>query len=331
MAGNRLNGALSDVGALGPPISAIGVDRHSIGDDHLRDGLEILDLVGPGPIAHSVHSGTARGHVRQVGADIAERLDLHAENAAVVVKRRLDQFRVRPAVTGRLVALRPRLPPFDWMPQLAGQIGAEQLFGVEVHLCPEAAADVRRDHPQQMLRNTYGFGDPAPMHVRHLTGQVDRQPAIDAGLGEDGAGLEASRNEPVVDKAQTQNLVGLASRRGVVAAADLEVRRDIVRNVFVELRSAVAGGGLLVDHGRQRLISNINELQCVVGLFTYPAANERDAFADETNPVDGYHRPVWYHRTRDDPVRLDIADLAGEVSTGENEAHASGGPGGRKV
>src|SRR5437016_3459670 len=182
-----------------------------------------------------------------------------------------------------------------------------------------------------MLRNSRRFGNPAPVHMRHLTGQVDRQPAVDAWLGEDGAGLEAGRNEPVVDEPQAQNLIGLASRRGVIAAADLEVRRDIVRNVFVELRSAVAGGGLLVDHGRQRLISNINELQCVVGRLPCLGDNERDAFADETNPVDGYHRPVWYHRTRDDPVRLDIADLAGEVSTGENEAHASGGPGGRKV
>ena len=57
------------------------------------------------------------------------------------------------------------------------------------------------------------------------------------------------RNEPVVDEPQAQNLIGLASRRGVIAAADLEVRRDIVRNVFVELRSAVAGGGLLLNDG----------------------------------------------------------------------------------
>src|ERR1700730_12759908 len=111
MAGNRLNGALSDVGALGPPISAIGVDRHSIGDNYLRDGLEILDLVGPGPVADRVHGGTARSHVREVGTDIAERLDLHPEDAAVIAERRLDQFRSRPAVTGRLMTFRARLPP----------------------------------------------------------------------------------------------------------------------------------------------------------------------------------------------------------------------------
>jgi hypothetical protein len=63
--------------------------------------------------------------------------------------------------------------------------------------------------------------------MRHLTRQVDRQPVIDARRGENGAGLEAGRNEPVVDEVQTQNLVGPASRRGVIAAANLEIRRDM--------------------------------------------------------------------------------------------------------
>jgi hypothetical protein len=135
-----------------------------------------------------------------------------------------------------------------------------------------------------MFRNTHRFDDPAPVNMWHLTRQVDRQPVIDARRGENGAGLEAGRNEPVADEVQTQNLVGPASRRGVIAAANLEIRRDIVRNVFVELCRAVAGGGLLVDHGRQRLMVNFNELQCVVGRLTRLGDYQRDAFADENEP-----------------------------------------------
>src|SRR6516225_7309977 len=84
MAGNRLDGPLGNIGPLPPPISAIGVDRYGVRDNHLRDGLEILDLVGPCPVANRVHGGAAGSHVRKVGADIAERFDLHSEDSAVM-------------------------------------------------------------------------------------------------------------------------------------------------------------------------------------------------------------------------------------------------------
>jgi hypothetical protein len=40
------------------------------------------------------------------------------------------------------------------------------------------AAAIRRNDAQSMFRNTHRFSDPAPVHMRHLTGQVERQPAI---------------------------------------------------------------------------------------------------------------------------------------------------------
>src|SRR5690349_6764342 len=99
----------------------------------------------------------------------------------------------------------------------------------------------------------------------------------------------------------------------------------------MQLRSAVANGDLLVDHSGQRLISNLNELECVVGGLVRLGDDERDAFADVTNPVDGHRRPVRYHSTGDDPVGLDLAEFAGEIGTGESKAHAGGGPSCRKV
>src|SRR4029077_14160260 len=78
-------------------------------------------------------------------------------------------------------------------------------------------------------------------------------------------------------------------------------------------------------------IVNFNELQCVAGRLTRLGDYERDAFADETNPLDGHHRPVRYHSTRDDPVRFDVANPDDEVGAGESKAHAGGGPSGRKA
>jgi hypothetical protein len=45
-------------------------------------------------------------------------------------------------------------------------------------------------------------------------------------------------------------MIGLASCGGVITAPNLEVRRDIVRNILVQLRSAAADSDLFVDHGR---------------------------------------------------------------------------------
>jgi hypothetical protein len=75
-----------------------------------------------------------------------------------------------------------------------------KLLGVEVHLRSEAATDIRRNHAQQMLRDAHRFGDPAAVHMRHLTGQIDCQPAINSWLGKDAPCLEAGRNETVVDQ-----------------------------------------------------------------------------------------------------------------------------------
>ena len=167
-----------------------------------------------------------------------------------------------------------------------------------------------------MLRNADRFSDPAPVHVRHLTGQIDRQSAIDPRFRENGTCLKAGRNEPVVDEAQAQHLIRLASRRCVIAAASLEISRNVVRNIFVELRRALGNGCLFVDDGRQYLLRNINELQRVMGRLACLGNDERNAFPDNTNPVYGHHRPVRHHSTGDDPVGLDVADFSGEIGAG---------------
>jgi enoyl-CoA hydratase/carnithine racemase len=131
---------------------------------------------------------------RQVSATIAD-------HALTRESMEQQQFRMRPAVARRLMTFGAGFPPLDRRSQLAGQIGAEQFLGVEVHFCPKTTTDIRRHHAQQVLRDAHCFGDPAPVHMRHLTGHINRQPAIGARLGENGAGFEAGRNEPVVEEA----------------------------------------------------------------------------------------------------------------------------------
>ena len=59
--------------------------------------------------------------------------------------------------------------------------------------------------------------------------------------------------------------------------------------------------------------------------------NERDAFTDETDPVDRHYRSVRHYRAGYYPVRLDVADFASEVGAGESKVHTGGRPCCRQV
>jgi hypothetical protein len=63
-------------------------------------------------------------------------------------------------------------------------------------------------------------------------------------------------------------------------------------------------------------MGNIDELQRVVSRLAGLGDNERDAFANKPNPIDGHHRTVWHHSTGDDPVGLYVVDFSGEIGTG---------------
>jgi hypothetical protein len=47
-----------------------------------------------------------------------------------------------------------------------------------MHLGPEAAANVGRDHAQLVFGDGNGLGDPPTMHVRHLARHVDGQRTV---------------------------------------------------------------------------------------------------------------------------------------------------------
>ena len=183
-----------------------------------------------------------------------------------------------------------------------------------MHLGAEAAADVGCDDPQLMLGNADGLGDPAAVHVRHLALHVDRQGAVGVWLGQDRARLHAGRDQAVVDDAKPDDLIGLARGLPVIAAAHLVDGGDVVGHVVVQLRRAVADRGFLVDHGGQHFVVDVDQADRVVGLGLRFRDHQRHAFADEANAIDRDHRPVRHLGARDDPVRNDRADLAGEIA-----------------
>ena len=174
MACHRIDRALGYVSAFGPAIAAIGINRHGVGHDDAGNSLIVVYLVSAGAEVDRIHGRTAARHVRQVGADVAEGLNLQAENLAVVPERYLDIFRMGATMAGRLMALGAALPPLDRCVKFAREIGAEQVLRIQMHLGAEAASDIRCDHPQLMLGNADRLGDPAPVHVGDLAADIDR-------------------------------------------------------------------------------------------------------------------------------------------------------------
>ncbi len=182
-----------------------------------------------------------------------------------------------------------------------------------MHFCAKTAADVRRHDPQPMFGNADRVGDPAAMHVRDLALQIERQGAVDIGLRQNGTRLHAGRDQAIVGNAKRNYLVGLTRGLAVVAAADLVDGGDVVGHIVVELRRAVADRRFLIDYRGKRFVVDIDQPDRIVSHRLGFRDHERDAFADEANPVDGDDRPVRHFRARYDPVGNDRADLAGEV------------------
>ncbi len=175
---NRVDRPFGDVSPFGAAIPAIGVNWYGIRHDHSGVRLVILDFVGPGPKIDGIHRRTSGCHIRQIGADIAQRLNFQAEYLAVVAYGDFNRLRMRPSMIGGLMAFGTRFPPLDGHAEETRQIRAEQFLRVEVHLGAEPAANVRCHNPQLMFGNTDRVGDPSAMHMGHLALQVNRQGAV---------------------------------------------------------------------------------------------------------------------------------------------------------
>ncbi len=185
-----------------------------------------------------------------------------------------------------------------------------------MHFRAETAANVRRHNPQLMFGNADGVGDPPAMHVRHLALKVNGQRAVNIRLGQNGARFHAGRDQPVVGKAKTDDMISRLHGLLVVAATDLVDRGDVVRHVVVELRRAVTDRRFFIDNRGKRFVVDVDKSDGIVGPGLALGHHQRDAFADKAHPVDGDDGPVRHLRSRHDPVGYNRADLAGKVGAG---------------
>jgi hypothetical protein len=111
LACHRVDRAFRDVSAFGPAVAAIGIDRYGVGYDDSGECLVVLDPVGAGPEIDSVYRGTSRRHIGKIGANVAQRFHLEAEDFAIVTECDLDRLGMGAAMARGLVTLGARFPP----------------------------------------------------------------------------------------------------------------------------------------------------------------------------------------------------------------------------
>ena len=171
------------------------------------------------------------------------------------------------AVDRRAVALASTLDPLDWSP--ADELARphhEGHVGIAEDLRPEGAADVRADAADLVLRDArHEGGQEEPLDVRGLARHPDRvflgPRVVEPDVAPD---LHRVRDEAMVYEPFLDDDLGLCERLlGALLVADGPVEHDVVRGVVVELRRAGLGGLFSIDHGRERLVVDLDRLECV--------------------------------------------------------------------
>ncbi len=223
--------------------------------------------------------------------------------------------------------------PFHRTSQLARSPDHERVLGIDEGLHAEAAADVGRDRAQFSLRHLQdGVGERVADEGRALRAGVEGR-AIGLGVvvADGVARLHRVRHHAVVDDfdrgdARSAGKGGFGRRE--IAAVVVPVEHDVPGDVVEQLRRAGLDRRARVDHGRQRLIFDLDRLGGVAGLMQLLGHHERHRLSRMANLADREHRPrrvvargaVTVRQRRD---AGHVAKTVGRhILAGEQEQHA---------
>ena len=261
---------LDDVGRLGPPGAAIGVDRRGVGErrGHFGSrspasctGRRAASRRGSSGCTRRTSTGTrpsppscARACARNLPSLSS------ASSACVTWSRPCASDEEALAALGR---------PLDRAVDALRRPHHRRLFGVEVDLRAEAAADVGRDHAHLVLGQAeHERRHQQPLDVRVLVRDVERVAVVGAAVRRDrGARLDRVRDQPVVDDVELRDVRGLGER-GVDRRLVAERPRValVARRAVVDLRRARLQRVDAVDDRGQHVVVDVDQLGGVLRL-----------------------------------------------------------------
>ena len=173
--GGLMHKPLDDIGGLGPAGAAIGVDGRRVGEHGGHFAVDRRRRVLPREQRRVQDRRDARRERRQIRAHVRRRVHAHRQELAVLVERKLGVRDVVAAVRVGQERFAAIGGPLDRTVDLFRRPDHRGLFGVEIDLGAEAAADVGRDHAHLVLGQAqHERGHQQPLDVRVLVGDVQR-------------------------------------------------------------------------------------------------------------------------------------------------------------
>ena len=266
-AGDDVHATLDDVGRLRAARAAIGISRGGV----RIDGVGVA-LHGQQLIAAAQHWSEQPGwHARrwasiQVRAHVGNRLDLDAQDGAIVFDGVLDILNVVAAMRRRHIILASLFGPFYRATQLFGGPHGQDIARIERNLAAKAAAHVAgndaqpvfRDAGDQRAQQTGHMGVLAGVPEGHLFGA--RIPACHRGVC-----LHRVGDEALVDEVRLDDPVGGGESGVNIAIGKLPVEGEIARHVIVQQRRARFQRFGLIGDGGQWLVIDVNQVERVFG------------------------------------------------------------------
>ena len=114
-------------------------------------------------------------------------------------------------------------------------------------------------------------------------------PAADVPVGDHAAALERRGVRAAEVEALAEDVRGVRERPVDVARLELDVREVVVAQLVVQDRRAGRERRLRVEHGRQPLVLDVDQLGRVLGDGARARHDGRDGLADEAHAVEREH------------------------------------------
>ena len=328
-AGGGVDQALHDVVGLGPAGAAVGADRHGVGEDAGGADREHWRAIEAGQVLEHVGRRHGRAEGGQIGAHLGDAVDPDRQEITLGIEGQLAFDPGGPALVVGDEAVGPLVAPFDRPAELLGGVQDRNRFGVGGGLHAERAADVGGAHLQPLGRNAEEIGGALPEAEHALTAGVQEEP-IGGGIvgGDGGARLHGGDHDPVVDQGDAGDMGGGGERPlDRFDIAGLPVEADVAV-VVVQARGVGRLGRQRVDHHRQRLDLDLDQLGGVAGGGQALGHDHRQDLAHMTDPAGRQQRPGW----REQGAAVDVLErhlaaqraIAGglEVGRGDHRQHA---------
>ena len=204
------------------------------------------------------------------------------------------------AVTVGEKAGRALVGPFHGATELLRGVQDAGVLGIVQILHPERAADIRGQHADLFRRHIQDSGDDCLVARDALGRDLDGVAlALSVVLGESCTRLHRHHRDAGVDHIELGH-VGSGGKGGLDfrAVAVMEIERDIVGNVIIELgRAGLCGlGG--VGHGRQRLDIDLDGFGGITRLCQRLRDHERHGITDKADLVDCKRHAVGLQQRR---------------------------------